>query len=156
MAGIVAVDEYMAAAAVHGGRLMSYVDRVGDSDVVDVWEDEIPGVVLDRLGRPRSKTISLRACFPRGIPNRLFCVDNDRKFSRVYTFRRVTRPTGVHYVLGGTAARPDVEAVFRAFSDPSYAITKDRERGPRAYTAWHGRTAKGPDFQEKQAERVVA
>jgi hypothetical protein len=136
---------------------MAYVDRARpDDDVVDVWDDEIPGIVLDRLGQPRSAMITLRACFPRGIPNRMFCFDNDRRFSGVHAFRRTTHPTGVSYVYQGpSASRREVEAVFGAFSNPEYTITKDRETGPRAYTAWHKRTVRGGDFQKRHASRKI-
>ena len=133
---------------------MAYVDRA--DSVVDVFDDEIPEIVLDRLGRPRSAIITLRACFPMCIPNRLFCFDNDRRFSGVYAFRRTTHPTGVSYVYQGpSASRKDVEAVFLAFSNPAYTITKDRESGPRAYTAWHKRTVRGNDFQKMHASRKI-
>ena len=71
---------------------------------MDVWEDEIPGMVLDRLQRPRSHRIALRACFPRKEPNRLYCFDNDRDFSDYHTFERQARGTSTHYVLSSPSA----------------------------------------------------
>ena len=134
---------------------MAYRDRTKDDDVVDVWDDEIPNMVLDRLGLPRSKKIALRACYPMGQPNRLYCFDNDRKFSDTHFFHRTETPTGTSYVLQGNPPRENVERVLRAFSDPSYKITKDRETAPRKYTAWHARTAKGEDFRTNHAGRVI-
>ena len=134
---------------------MAYRDRVAGDDVVDVWDDEIPGMVLDRLGRPKCERIALRACFPMGVPNRLYCFDNDRKFSDTYMFHRTATPTGDLYVLQGDANRADVNKVLRAFSDPSYTVTKDRHSAPRKYTAWHKRTVRGPDFRANHAKRII-
>lgn len=134
---------------------MSYRDRVAVDDIVDVWDDEIPNIVLDRLGHPKCERIALRACFPMGVPNRLYCFDNDRNFSDTYMFHRTATPTGHVYALQGDAGRADVTKVMRAFSNPSYTVTKDRHNGPRKYTAWHRRTVRGPDFQANHAGRII-
>lgn len=90
-----------------------------------------------------------------GVPNRLYCFDNDQKFSNAYMFHRTATSTGQQYVLQGDASGTDVTKVFRAFSNPSYTITKDRHSALRKYTAWHKRTVRGPDFQANHAKRII-
>ena len=154
------------------------VDVVND-DVVDVVNDVIPDEVLDRLKTeatgawPRSEWIALRACFRRNTPfgakrpptNRLYCPDNDRQFSKYYTFKREKIGTSVHYFLSLDDADRKmvleellemVNKVFDAFINIRYTITKDKQSNPRAYTAWNPRTVGGNDFQVKYKQKAIS
>ena len=129
-----AIFNWAAPVGTNGGAGESKGDDdvdMSEDDVVDVVNDEIPDEVLDRLDRPESERIALRAY-------------NDRAFSDYYTFKREEIDTSVHYFLSLDDAdfeevRKEVEKVLDAFKNLDYTITKDKESNPRTYTAWNPR-----------------